>query len=103
MNIVNMSLLCVSVPVTIILSIVMLAIGVGAGVGVFMVVINKKSKSANVKADKILAEARAKAEEIRKQQVEQTNKEINLLKSNLSVMKNVSLQEKICLLNVKQR
>ncbi len=85
MNIVNMSLLCVSVPVTIILSIVMLAIGGGAGVGVLMVVMNNKSKSANVKADKILAEARAKAEEIKKQQVEQTNKEINLLKSTFEM------------------
>ena len=76
-----MSLLCVSVPVTIILSFVMTAIGVGAGIGAYAVVMNKKSRSANIKADKILAEARAQAEQIKKQQVEQTNKEIDLLKS----------------------
>jgi len=82
MNIVNLGLLCsVSVPVTIILSIVMLAIGSGAGIGVFVVVINKRSKSVTVKADKILADARAQAEKIKKEQVEQTNKEINILKS----------------------
>ena len=82
MNIVNLSLLCsVSIPVTIILSIVMLAIGGGAGIGVFTVVMNKKSKSANQKADKILADAHAQAEKIKKEQVELTNKEINLLKS----------------------
>ena len=82
MNIVNLSLLCsVSVPVTIILSIVMLAIGGGAGIGIFTVVMNKRSKSVTVKADKILADAHAQAEKIKKEQVEQTNKEINLLKS----------------------
>ena len=82
MNIVNMSLLCsVSVPVTIILSIVMLAIGGGASVGIYMVVVNKKTKLANQKADKILADAHAQAEKIKNEQVEQTNKEINLLKS----------------------
>ncbi len=81
MNIANMSMLCVSTPVVWILSIVMLAIGVGAGIGVYAVVINKKSKSSKVKADKILEEARAQAEKIKKEQVEQTNKEINILKS----------------------
>ena len=82
MNIVNMSLLCsVSVPVTIILSIVMLEIGGGASVGIYMVVVNKKTKLANQKADKILADAHAQAEKIKNEQVEQTNKEINLLKS----------------------
>ena len=81
MDIVNLSLLCVSTPVTIVLSIIMLAIGGGAGVGVFAVVINKKTKSNSIKADKILAEAHAEAEKIKKEQVELTNKEINLLKS----------------------
>ena len=81
MDIVNLSLLCVTAPVTIILSIVMLAIGVGSGIGVFTVVMNKKSKNASLKADKILADAHAQAEKIKKEQVELTNKEINLLKS----------------------
>ena len=82
MNIVNLGLLCsVSVPVTIILSIIMLAIGGGAGIGVYAVVVNKKSKLAKAKADKILEDAHAQAEKIKNEQVEQTNKEINLLKS----------------------
>ena len=80
MNIVSM-LCSVSVPVTIILSIVMLAIGCGAGIGVYMVVINKKSKSAKIEADKILQEAHAQADKIKKEQVETTNKELSILKS----------------------
>ena len=80
MNIVNMSLLC-NVGVTIALSIIMLAVGVGAGVGLCYIVINKKNKSANIKADKILNDAYAQADKIKKEQVEQTNKEIELLKS----------------------
>jgi len=80
MNIVSM-LCSVSVPVTIILSIVMLAIGGGAGIGVYMVVINKKTKSAKIEADKILQDAHAQAEKIKKEQVEITNKEISILKS----------------------
>lgn len=82
MNMVNTSLLCsVSVAVSVILSVVMLAIGIGAGVGVYAVVMNKKSKSAKIKADKILEDAYTQAEKIKKEQVEQTNKEINILKS----------------------
>lgn len=81
MNIANMSLLCVSTPVVWILSIVMLAVGLGAGIGIYAAVINNKSKSAKLKADKILEEARTQAEKIKKEQVEQTNKEINILKS----------------------
>ena len=81
MNIVNLSLLCVSTPVTIILSIVMLAIGGGAGIGVFAVVMNKKSKLANQKADKILADAHAEAEKIKKEQEKANQEYLNLLKS----------------------
>ncbi len=82
------SMLMVSTPVAWILSIVMLAIGVGVGSGIFAIVMNKKSKSANVKADKILDEAYKQAEQIKKdaelakkEQVEQTYSEISLLKS----------------------
>lgn len=67
--------------ITIILCIVMFAIGSGAGIGVYIVVKNKKSKATAVKAEKILEDARIQAEKIRKEQIEQTNKEINLLKS----------------------
>ena len=83
MNIVSFSTLCVSVPVVvpIILSIIMLAVGVGAGYGVYAVVRNNKSKSAKIESDRILEEAHAQAEKIKKEQVEQTNKEINILKS----------------------
>ena len=45
-----------------------------------MVVINKKTKSAKIEADKILQDAHAQAEKIKKEQVELTNKEINLSK-----------------------
>ena len=82
MNMVNMSLLCgVTVPVVIVLSIIMLAVGCGAGIGIYVVVMNKKHKSVNAKSEKILQDAHAQAEQIKKEQVEQTNKEINLLKS----------------------
>jgi len=82
MNIVNMNMLCsVSVATTIILSIIMLIVGVGAGIGTYVVVINKKVKSAKINADKVLQDAYAQAEKIKKEQVEQTNKEINILKS----------------------
>lgn len=82
MNIVNFGLLCsVSVPVVVILSVIMLAIGVGGGIGVYAVVVNKKTKLAKISADKILEEARTQADKIKKDQVEQTNKEITLLKS----------------------
>lgn len=82
MNMVNMSLLCsVSAGITVVLSIIMLAIGVGAGWGVYAIVINKKSKSAGAKAEKIVNDAYAQAEKIKKEQVEQANKEINILKS----------------------
>ncbi|MBR2969712.1 MAG: ribonuclease Y [Clostridia bacterium] len=83
MNIVNFSTLCASVPVAvpIILSIIMLAVGVGAGYGVYAIVMNKKSKSAKMESDRILAEAHAQAEKIKKEQVELTNKEISILKS----------------------
>lgn len=66
---------------TVILCIVACAIGSGAGIGIFIVVKNKKSKSANDKAEKIINDAHAQADKIRKEQIEQTNKEINLLKS----------------------
>ncbi len=77
-----LSMLCaVSTPVAVILSIVMLAVGGGAGLGVTLVVINKKSKSAQNKADKILTDAQAQAEKIKKEQVEQTSKEISVLRA----------------------
>lgn len=75
------SLCSISVPVTVILAIVALAVGVGSGFAVSSVVINKKSKSSQVKAERILADAYAQADKIKKDQVEQTNKEISLLKS----------------------
>ena len=82
MNIVNTSLLCgVSVTVSIVLSIIMLIVGVGAGIGTYVVVINKKTKSAKTNADKVLQDAYAQAEKIKKEQMEQANKEINILKS----------------------
>ena len=82
MNIVNLSLLCsVSVTTTVVLSIIMLAIGLGVGVGIYAIVINKKSKSAKAKADKIIEDAYTQADKIKKEQVEQTNKEISILKS----------------------
>ncbi len=91
---VNLSLLCsVSVTLSVVLSIIMLAIGVGAGVGVYAVVVNKKSKSAGLKADKILNDAYAQAEKIKKEQVEQTNKEINLLKSTFEEENKVRREE----------
>ena len=81
MNIVNMNMLCsVGIATTIILSIIMLIVGVGAGIGTYVVVINKKVKSAKINADKVLQDAYAQAEKIKKDQVEQTNKEINILK-----------------------
>ncbi len=79
---VNLGLLCsVGVPVMIILSIIMLAVGIGAGVGIYAIVVNKSRLSTKVKADKILEDAYAQAEKIKKEQVEQTNNEISLLKS----------------------
>lgn len=86
MNIVNFSLLCsVSNSLATILSIVLflvgIGIGIGAGFGIYTVVMNKKSKSAKKNADKILEDAYAQAEKIKKEQVEQTNKEIGILKS----------------------
>lgn len=82
MNIVNMSLLCsVSVPLVVVLSIIMLAVGLGAGVGLYSIVINKKNKSNKIKSDKILEDAYAQAEKIKKEQVEQTSREIGILKS----------------------
>ncbi len=82
MNIVNTSLLCgVSVAVSVVLSIIMLIVGVGAGIGTYVVVINKKTKSAKINADKVLQDAYSQAEKIKKEQMEQANKEINILKS----------------------
>ncbi len=82
MNIVNLSLLCsVSAPIAVVLSIVMLAVGVGGGYALTLVVINKKSKSAGARADKILEEARTQAEKIKREQVAQTTKEIEILKA----------------------
>ncbi len=83
MNIATFSTLCASVPIAvpIVLSIIMLAVGVGAGFGVYTIVMNKRSKSATVESKKILEEAHAQAEKIKKEQVEQTNREINILKS----------------------
>ncbi len=81
MNIVSLSMLCVSTPVTVILSIIMLIIGGGVGLGVTTIIINKKNKSAKIKADKILNDAYTQAEKIKKEQVDQTNKEISILKS----------------------
>ncbi len=78
---VNLGLLCVSGPITAILSIVMLAVGIGVGCGIYAVVTYKKSKSNNNKADKILQDAYAQAEKIKNEQVAQTTKEINILKS----------------------
>ncbi|MBE7076842.1 MAG: ribonuclease Y [Clostridiales bacterium] len=76
-----MSMLCVSVPVTIIVSIITLAVGCGAGVGVFTFVSRAKANSAKNEAEKILKDARIQAEKIKNEQVESTNKEISLLKS----------------------
>lgn len=77
-----LSMLCaVSTPVAVVLSIIMLAVGGGAGLGATLIVINKKSKSAQGKADKILTDAQAQAEKIKKEQVEQTNKEISVLRA----------------------
>lgn len=91
---VNLSLLCsVSVTLTVILSIVMLAIGVGAGFGIYAVVIYKKNKSASIKADKILNDAYAQAEKIKKEQVDQTNKEISILKSTFEEESRVRREE----------
>ena len=82
MNIVNLSLLCsVSNSLATILSIVLFLVGIGAGIGIYAVVMNKKSKSAKKNADKILEDAYAQADKIKKEQVEQTNKEIGILKS----------------------
>ena len=79
---VNLGLLCsVSTGLVVLFITMALAIGGGVGYGVTKVVINKKSKSANAKAEKILQDAHAQAEKIKKEQVEITNKEINLLKS----------------------
>ncbi len=78
----NLSLLLSVSPVlTVILSIVMLAVGGGAGFGITFVVINKKTKSAQANANKIIEEARAEANKIKTEQVAQTNKEIEILKS----------------------
>ena len=81
MDIVNLSLLCVSAPITAVLLIIMLAIGVGAGFGINTIVVYKKSKSKQDKADKILQDAYAQAEKIKNEQVAQTTKEIDILKS----------------------
>ena len=86
MNIVNFSLLCsISNSLATILSIVLFLVGIGIGIGVgfgiYAVVMNKKSKSAKKNADKILEDAYAQAEKIKKEQVEQANKEIGILKS----------------------
>lgn len=77
----TLMLLSVSPALAVVLSIIMLAVGGGVGVGVTAVVINKKTKSARASADKILEEARAQADKIKKEQVEQTSKEIDMLKS----------------------
>ena len=82
MNIGTLSLLCsVSTTVSVVLSIVMLAVGIGAGVGLYAVVIYKKTKSKKNEADKILQDAYTQAEKIKNEQVAQTNKEIDILKS----------------------
>lgn len=81
MNIVSYGLLCaVQTPVAVILSIIMLIVGAGAGIAIYAVIMNNKSKSARIKADKILDDARAQADQIKKEQVAQTNKEISILK-----------------------
>ncbi len=81
MGIVNLGLLCVSVPITVSLAIVMLAIGLGAGCGIYALVINKKIKLNNSKAEQVLKDAYAQAEKIKNEQVAQTTKEIDILKS----------------------
>ncbi len=89
MNVTNVSLLCsVSITLTIVLSIIMLAVGVGVGVGTYAAVVIKKKKSGKANADKILKDAYTQAEQIKKdaekiknEQMAQTNKEIDLLKS----------------------
>ena len=70
-----------NIAITIVLCIVACAIGSGAGIGIFAAVRNKKSKTANDRADKIIKEAHNQADKIRKEQIEQANKEISLLKS----------------------
>ena len=77
----TLMLLSVSPALAVVLSIIMLAVGGGIGVGVTAVVINKKTKSARASADKILEEARVQADKIKNEQVEQTSKEIDMLKS----------------------
>lgn len=82
MNLANISLLMsVSPALVIVLSIIMLAVGCGTGIAITKAVINKKTKSAQSEADKILAEARTQADKIKNEQVAQTNKEIEILKS----------------------
>lgn len=77
----TLMLLSVSPALAVVLSIIMLAVGGGIGVGVTAVVINKKTKSARASADKILEEARVQADKIKNEQVKQTSKEIDMLKS----------------------
>ncbi len=74
-------LLTVSPALTVILSIIMFVVGAGAGVGLTAWIINKKTKNARANADKIIEEARVQADRIKKEQVEQTNKEIDTIKS----------------------
>lgn len=80
MNLTSM-LLSVSPALTVILSIIMLIVGGGAGVGLTSWLINKKTKSARANADKIIEDARVQAEKIKREQVEQTNREIESIKS----------------------
>ena len=58
-----------SIALTIVLCVVACAIGSGAGIGIFIAVKNKKSKSANDRAEKIINDARAQADKIRKEQI----------------------------------
>ncbi len=75
-------MLCdVHISIVLILSFVMLAVGGVASFFITRTVINKKSESATKRADKIVEDARLQAEKIKHEQVEQTTKEINLLKS----------------------
>ncbi|MCQ2564706.1 MAG: ribonuclease Y [Clostridia bacterium] len=81
MNIVAGMLCDVHISIVLILSFVMLAVGGVASFFITRTVINKKSESATKRADKIVEDARLQAEKIKHEQVEQTTKEINLLKS----------------------
>lgn len=90
---VNLSLLCVSGVLTGVLSIVMLVVGLGAGLGVYALVVYKKSKNSENKANKIVKDAYAQAEKIKNEQVAQTTKELELLKSTFEQENKVRREE----------